>query len=247
MGGLLRLIGVECLKLRRTLALRMVLAAPLVLSLLSFLIAWFGAARLAQQGGDQWMRICQNTVGLWTLLMLPLYVTLQTSLLAGLEHAHGNWKGLLSLPVRRWAVYLSKLLVAISLLWAAHAVLVGLTLASGVALQQWQPVLGLAALDPWRIALPMLKVSGAALLGLTIQHWVSLRYSFTGALGFGMSATVLGFVAANSEWGRWIPWSLPIHAAGVMRRGVFEPLPLALGGAVIVAALGSLHFHRSKK
>ena len=73
----------------------------------------------------------RQTVEVWTLLMMPMFVTLETSLLAGLENTGKNWKSLLALPAPRWTVYVSKLVVTISLLWAAHAVLIAGTIGSG--------------------------------------------------------------------------------------------------------------------
>jgi lantibiotic transport system permease protein len=188
--------------------------------------------------------LTQNSIGMWTLLMLPLFVTLETSLLAGLEHADKNWKQLLALPVPRSTVYLSKLLVTIALLWTAHAVLIAGTIASAALLQRLQPTFAFGAM-PWRLLLePMTKVSAAALFALSIQHWVSLRWqSFTAAMGFGMCAMFIGFVAVNSnEWGPWYPWSLTMHAT---RPGdAVKLIGTALAGAVVVASLGCWDFSR---
>ena len=243
----LRVLATEALKVKRTLALWMVLVAPSAIVLLSFLIMFFGAERLARGGGDQWRQLTSNTTGLWTLLMMPMFVTLETSLLAGLEHAEKNWKSLLALPAPRWTIYAAKLLVMIAMLWAAHLVLFGLTYGSAFVLRATRPVLGLDALPLLPFAGLLVRISGAALFGLAIQHWVSLRWqSFPAALGFGMCAMILGFVAANSpEWGRWVPWSMPIFTSGVSRAaGVINPLPVALAGAAVVAVLGAWHFSR---
>ena len=92
--------------------------------------------------------------------------------------------------------------------------------------------------------LPMAKISAAAMLALSIQHWVSLRWqSFTAAMGFGMCAMFIGFVAANSaEWGPWYPWSLTMHAT---RPGDSAQLVItALAGAIVVVAFGCWDFSR---
>lgn len=240
-----RVLWTECLKLRRTLALWMVLASPMVVVVLQFLIGYFGADALRRDTPDVWRELVNNTVLLWTLLMMPLFVTLETSLLAGLEHTEKNWKHLLALPAPRWTVYMSKLAVAVAMLWAAHALLIVGTLASGTALRALQPALELSAL-PWSpLVLPLVKISASAMLALTIQHWVSLRWqSFTAAMGFGMCTMVIGFVAANSnEWGPRCPWSLALHT---LRAGTAAShlLIASLGGAVVVAALGCREFSR---
>ncbi|MEO8028105.1 MAG: ABC transporter permease, partial [Bryobacteraceae bacterium] len=109
---LIRVLRTEFLKLKRTLALWMVVVAPVVVVLLQFLVGYKGGERLSQ-GNDAWPAIVRNSVALWTILMMPLFVTLETSLLAGLEHTDKNWKTLLALPAPRWTIYASKLIVTI--------------------------------------------------------------------------------------------------------------------------------------
>src|SRR5450432_3561942 len=124
-----RVLATECLKLKRTLALWMVFVSPLVMVLLQFAISYKGAPVFLRSGADAWPPMVRQTVEVWTLLMMPMFVTLETSLLAGLENTGKNWKSLLALPAPRWTIYFSKLFVTISMLWAAHIVLVSGTFA----------------------------------------------------------------------------------------------------------------------
>src|SRR5678815_1142274 len=120
----IRVLLTECLKLKRTLALWMVLVTPLVMVILQFAITAKRANVLMANGNDAWPPMVRQTTEVWPLLMMPMFVTLETSLLAGLENTGKNWKSLLALPAPRWTIYASKLLVTITLLWAAHAVLI---------------------------------------------------------------------------------------------------------------------------
>jgi hypothetical protein len=241
-------IVTEIAKLKRTLALRMAILSPLVVVGLYFLVGMNGGGALVRPGADPWASLTRNTVQLWTLLMLPMFITLETSLLAGLEHNERNWKFLLSLPVPKWTIYVAKLIVAIVLVWFAHLVLVGGTLLSGMALRQFSPGLKLAALPVATITWPLAKVSLAMLLAVTIQHWVSLRWpSFVAAMGFGMGAMVVGFIAVNSaKYGPWIPWSLTLHT--LMPRGPYpiNPMTYSIVLAAVTAVAGAWHFTRSE-
>lgn len=245
-----RVLLTECLKIKRTLALWMVVIAPFVIVLLQFLVAFFGADRVAERTTDVWASTSRNTVAMWTVLMMPLFLTLETSLLAGVEHADKNWKSVLALPVPRWTIYLSKLLVTTAMLWAAHAVLVAGALASGAILSATRPVLKIDAMPLAVLVQPVLRVSMAALCATAIQHWVSLRWqSFTAAMGFGMCVTVVGFVAANSsDYGPWVPWSMSVYAIRSTVTNAGDPssrvLFVALAGAVVVAVAGALEFSR---
>jgi lantibiotic transport system permease protein len=242
-------IATEAAKLKRTLALGMTVIAPMTIVILYFLVGLAGAGGVSRPGSDGWVFLTRNTVQLWTLLMLPLFITLETSLLAGLEHTERNWKFLLSLPIPRWTVYVAKLIVVIGLIWLAHAVLVAGTLLSGHLLRQFAPALKLGALPVSQIAWPLSKVSMALVLAVTIQHWVSLRWpSFVAAMGFGMCAMVVGFLAANSAtYGPWIPWSLTLHTLFPRGTAIISPVVFSVGAGVIVAIAGAIHFTRHEQ
>ena len=241
-------IATEVAKLRRTLALRMATLSPLVVVGLYFLVGMNGGGALVRPGADPWASLTRNTVQLWTLLMLPMFITLETSLLAGLEHNERNWKFLLSLPVPKWTIYVAKLIVTIVLIWLAHTVLIAGTMVSGAVLRQFSPKMSLTALPIATIAWPLAKVSLAMLLAVTIQHWVSLRWpSFVAAMGFGMGAMVVGFLAVNSaKYGPWIPWSLTLPT--LMPRGTYMINPMAFSTvmAAVTAVAGAWHFTRSE-
>jgi hypothetical protein len=185
-----------------------------------------------------------QTVEVWTLLMMPMFVTLETSLLAGLENTGKNWKSLLALPAPRWTIYAAKLTVTIVLLWAAHALLIGGTIASGRLLRALYPALNFGNMPLAPFVAPMARVSVTALLGVTIQHWVSLRWhSYTVAMGFGACAMIVGvFAVQSASIGSWFPWSLPIRA--VMNGAVAgDRITIAaLCGSCLAAGAGCWEF-----
>lgn len=241
-----RVLLTECLKLKRTLALWMVLVSPLVMVLLEFAITAKGARGLVQSGKDAWPPMVRQTIEVWTLLMMPMFVTLETSLLAGLENTGKSWKSLLTLPAPRWTVYVSKLVVTISLLWLAHAVLIVATIGSGRLLKVLYPALNLGTMPLSPFVFPMLRVSVSALLAVAIQHWVSLRWhSYTVAMGFGMCAMIIGvFAVQSSILGSWFPWSLPIRAVMDGAAGLDRITAVAVLGAIMAATIGCWGFVR---
>src|SRR5579883_363198 len=137
---------------------------------------------------------------LWCLLGLPLFVALETSLLAGLEHRENAWKHIFALPIGRWSIYAAKLLVA-----AALVALSTLVLAVGVGIEGFvlltlRPDLGLTLPIPWATIFGQALVFAvAAVLLLSVQAWVATRWrSFTVALGLGIVSTVAGLVLSIS-------------------------------------------------
>lgn len=244
-GLFARVLSTEAIKLKRTLALAMVFVAPFVIVALYFMMGYVGGARVVRNGGDFWPTMVQNTLGLWTIIMMPLFLTLETSLLAGVEHADKNWKSLLALPAPRWMIYTSKWLVTVAMLAGAHAALVGFTVLSGAILKNFQPAVGIKALPLDPLVPSILKISATAMLALAIQHWVSLRWhSFTVAMGFGMCAMVVGFVAVNSsDFGPWFPWSMSIYSLRP-RPDAPNMIAIALATSAAVVALGAWEFSR---
>ena len=99
----------------------MIFVAPLLVALLQFFIGL--NQRRIPAGFKLWDAVFQNSLSVWAIFMLPLLITLETALLAGVEHTEKQWKHLLALPVPRYTVYLAKLLTALLLMLAGTLLL----------------------------------------------------------------------------------------------------------------------------
>src|SRR5215210_2586003 len=107
--SLLRALYAELLKLKRTLAIRMVFVAPLLVVTLNFFILW--QRRKVGPDFKMWDQLSQGSLGVWAVFMMPLLITLETALLNGIDHGEKNWKHIFALPLPRHAVYVGKLIV----------------------------------------------------------------------------------------------------------------------------------------
>lgn len=238
MRDLSRALAAELLKIRRTRALLIALAAPYLVALLPFVIALSMSGPLARrQAFSPWSWLVEAAFSTWTLILFPLLLSLEAALLAAIEHRSQGFKHLFALPVRRGAIYGAKQ-AAVVLLTAASLLLLVLGLvAAGLGLRALRPGLGFDAPVPWSdLLVCAARVLAASGLILAIHTWMSLRWkSFAPVLALGILATVVT-VALNSgdvEVWPWFPWSLPFRAArGFGQAG--EPLLLAVG------ALGGL-------
>jgi len=249
LNALLRALDAERLKLRGTLAAWTCVIAPATVVLLYVLQLAVSRvpANFVASPAKSWLMYSQSVLALWLFLMLPLLVTLQSALLAGLEHADHHWKHLLALPLPRGVHYLAKLVTLAAMVLASFAILLLLLPLGGLALMALKPALGLAGMPDLGWLLRSLSLAFAAsLLIVAVHTWVSVRWrSFTVAVSVGMGATVAGFLVGQSDrFGHWYPWSMPVQVlAGKGEHASFVVAAGLLGGAA-VALLGLADFSR---
>lgn len=246
---LFRALSAESLKLRGTLALWMCLIAPatvVALYVLQMTFMDFGK-RPPMSSAEAWFAFTQSVVALWTLLMLPLFVTLESALLAGLEHGNQQWKHLLALSTPRSVHYLAKLLALLGMVALAMMVLCLLMAVGGQALEVLRPAFGIDGPMPWAGVLPKVaKVFAVSMLMIALQLWVAIRWrSFTVAVATGMTATVMGYLIGQSDrFAHYYPWTLSTQVlASEPKHLGFALLAGTLGG-LVVAGLGVWDFVR---
>jgi hypothetical protein len=238
----LRVLHAELLKLKRTLAFRMVFVMPLLVALLQFFALW----RSRKFGADfkLWETLPTNMLGIWAVFMMPLLITLETALLNGIEHGDRQWKHLLALPVPRHTVYLAKFIVAQALNAASTLFLCVLTVLAGLAIMQLRPELAGSGPVPYaRLARHAALVWLAAWLIVAIHTWVSIRWSgFAVALGTGICGTFFALFAASASVGKYYPWLLPMNVFSDERFAA--ALWLGAVGGTVALLLGCLDFVR---
>jgi ABC-2 type transport system permease protein len=243
MNALSRSLSAEFLKTKRTLAIWMVLIAPTVVCFLQFMVLMKIAPNFGNETPiEMWRSTASNMLNIWTILAMPLFITLETALLANVEHSEKQWKHLFALALPRWSAYAAKWLVAAGLAAMSMAVLVIEVVLVGYAAQAIRPALEFSGTPPlgW-----MARTGGlvflCSLLILSIHTWVALHWkSFTVAVGFGMAATVANIIIMNSdEWSRYYPWALPIQALPVSESTILPVvLAVCVVGGVVLALLG---------
>jgi hypothetical protein len=241
--ALIRALRAERLKMKRTLALWLAPIAPLVIVALQLAIVLQRQDYYRRQDLSQaWAEYGGQIVFLWAILMLPLFVTLETALLSNLEHGNHQWKHLFALPISRGAVYAAKQVSGMAIIGLSMTSLYVYIVLSGLALRVLTPGLGFEAPVPWSeffryIAMAYL----ASWLILSIHTWVGLRWhSFVLASAVGITAMVVAVVLIQSDWGQWYPWTLPGLVASGLNAGLDVQTELLVGsaGGVVAALLG---------
>lgn len=249
MSPLLRALGAEWIKLRGTLALALCAITPLVVVAL-YVLQFSVASRMpekAPDGATAWLTFAQSALTLWALLMLPLFITLQAALLAGLEHGNQQWKHLLALPVPPRVHYLAKWLVLAAMVGASTLLLVLMVPVGGMLVAKLQPGYGIAGPPPWVFLLEKAAlVFICSQLAVALQTWLAIRWrSFTVAVAAGMVATVMGYLIVQSkDYGPFYPWAMPIQPLASSAEHLPLTLAFSLIGAVVVTGLGLWNFVR---
>ena len=236
-----RAVSAETLKLKRTLAVWMVLIAPSVVVALNFAVALDRGTRFLAEAGSAWQAWAQNILVFWALLMLPLFITLQTALLGNVDHNSQQWKHLYALPTPRWTITAAKLIVAVSLIGASTLVLWGETMGAGLLLGALKPEIPLGFPIPaGELLQPMLLMFLIAWCMIAVHQFVALRWqSFTFAIGFGIATAIINFMIIQSDkWNKFFPWSWPSYA--IFKEGAdfrLTALVLGLAGGILIGLI----------
>jgi lantibiotic transport system permease protein len=240
-AALYRALTAETLKLKRTLALGLAFLAPLAIGFL--LVVMFVQMGPSENQPDSWKPLIQNGHVLWSLLMLPLFVTLQMGLLANIEHGNKAWKLLYAQPLPRWTVYAAKQLISLVLIALSMFVLVGVLYISGRLVQLITPAFRFDQPFPWaRVALATGAAFLASWLIVAFHLWFSIRIpSFVASMAVGIVGTVAAVLVIQSEkYAPYYPWTLAGMSAmnALQGKEFMNSLVIGVAGGVIIALSG---------
>ena len=240
--SLLRALHAELLKLKRTLAFRVIFVLPLLVAILQFFIVL--RTKKFPAGFDLWNTMGTSSLQIWAVFMMPLLIALETALLNGIEHSDRQWKHLFALPVPRHAVYVSKVIVAQGLILISTCVLSLLTVLAGIIATYLRPELANTGPIPFGwFAKYTVLVWAAAWLIIAIHTWIATRWSgFPIPLGAGIGGTFFALFAASASLGKYYPWLLPMN---LFIDGRFKAaLVLGIAGGIVATLVGCLEFVR---
>lgn len=240
--SLIRALHAELLKLKRTLAIRMVFVTPLLVATLLFFILW--ERRNVKPDFDLWDTLIKISLSSWAVFMMPLLITLETALLNGLDHTEKNWKHIFALPIPRHAVYAAKLIIAQGMILASTLFLMVLAILIGVFFKYWRPDMAHAGAPPFGLIFKQAALVWlAAWLLIAIHTWISIRWAgFALALGVGMGGVFFALFAASAKVGKYYPWLLPVNVLSEERMAM--ALWLGALGGLIAAVIGCFEFVR---
>ncbi len=240
--SLLRALNAELLKLKRTLAIRMIFVAPLLIVILLFFVLW--ERKNVEPPFNMWNLVSQLALNTWAIFMMPLLITLETALLNGIDHSEKNWKHIFALPIPRHAVYAAKLIVANSLMAISTLFLLSISILVGLVMMRLRPELAHAGSPPLGTMFKQAALIWLASWLITaIHNWVSIRWpGFVLSLGVGVGGTFFAIFATGAKIGKFYPWLLPFNALSTERFAV--AMWLGIAGGVAAAIIGCVEFVR---
>ncbi len=233
--GLTAGVVVEIIKLNRSLALVLALAAPVLVAVFTL----FNALQADQaRDGDLWM---MGNAFMWASFMLPMSLAALSALMAQMEHGPRTWDYLRALPTPRWTIYAAKALILMALVvfmsLVVPAASAGALLIAGV----FNPALaGAVPADPVTTIGLFARISLAALLIAALQFWTAMRFSsFVPGLALGIGGTFFALVAHSAEAGIYFPWLMPSNmlVTDAGRRGIGLVLGGGLGLVTMILAI----------
>jgi lantibiotic transport system permease protein len=214
MKDLYRILMGEVLKLRRNLAVRLAIFAPIIVVFIIF--GGYALGRNVGSGTRVLIGYGQLVLTIWTVVVFPLFAALVAALLASIEHHNETWRHLLALPVRRSTVFVAKWIVGLGLLVFSLIVLAGGVVMTAEILRLLKPSWASASLPTIVVFRGAIVSSFAVVLLFSIQMWVSLRWrSFLPGLVVAIIALAVILVAVPRCFallGSLFPWSLPAMA-----------------------------------
>lgn len=225
---------VEFVKLRRSLALVLVVVAPALIA--AFLLATV----LRSARGLPWETMLQTSAAIWAFFLLPMSVTALTVLVAQTEHGPRAWDTLRALPLPRWHLYAAKaigVLTLVLLMSGLLALFAPAAIAAGARLNPIATPTGAINLVDYVGLLSRMFL--ASWLLVAVQLWIALRYpSFVPALTVGIGGTFFAVVASSAKIGAVLPWQIPINLlASDPERALLALVTGALGGSVALVAM----------
>lgn len=239
-GDLLKALAVERIKIKRTLALWLVILTPILACLIQLMI-FMNMDSVPWKGVSAWTWMMRSVTPVWALFAFPMLVAVVTALFGALEHNNGGWKRLYALPTSRYAISLSKLLWAHILLLSSN-----LGLALGLALvgllgRLIHPQFGFDAPLPMFDMLRMVfQFYLAAGVIISFHYWLANRSSsFTLAMGIGIGGTFIGMVQARGWYQKLFPWKYMVNTTSHLDGLREMALLLGILGGIAVAILAT--------
>lgn len=244
-----KILWADHLKLKRSSLLIIVLLVPLLILAYELVNLTYRAEFVEKQidlfrADSMWMYLLYDNSLLFGL-GFPLAATLAASMIANIEHQANGWKQILSFPISREKIYLSKFFwLTISLCFSITIFLVGMVFLGQVLEFEGSVPWGLLAGDCYGMLITVLPI-------MAFQFWLSMTIKNQAfPILIGSISTIGGLFLAAGQTTRWFPLAYPIQSSTIILQyegigynpdfSAYLVINLVLG--IILMFIGSMHF-----
>lgn len=236
MRYLLNALVAEFIKIRKTLGMWSAIIAPIFMVTINFLI-FYNRPELFESGEkNPWIEFTLFSVNSWSILMMPLFITLLTFYVNYTEHRASGWKFIYSLPLPKFSIYSAKYLMSLVIFFVMIVLYFLFNLTAIHSLSAIYPQVPFeSANETMNLFIHFMKMSVAAIAILSIQFFVSLLiHNFIFPIGFGVFATIANATLLRWEHSHFIPYAYPFFSIKGLVTG--ESVPF-FGEPIILSLL----------
>jgi len=234
------MLSCEWKKIRTTSIWIPILAVPLLMVLIGFIIPRnLGSIRHEWS----WLSLYSAMVHIYAIVLLPMVAGILASLCCRCEHLSGGWKQLLALPVSRMGVYVSKFIYTLLFLAMVQGLVLVAVLIDGLMF------LHIRGAIPWLMLIKGFVGGWLATIPLAaLQLWVSSWWkSFGAPFALNIILTMPALAVSNSSiFAPIYPWAQPMLVMlpsqnGMLNLTIEMIITITTAGIVFIIG-GLLHF-----
>ena len=230
MTSFIRVFRSELIKSRRTKGFLISILFPFAISLMFFFIYYIKYEYFVVMGTNPWELMGANEFRIMGVLIMPLYLLLTAYVINFTEHKSKSWKCIFTLPVPKFYIYASKILLVI--IWLVIFIITSCLFffATGLLLSYLRPELQFRDYDSTSLVIKtflQLFVSGFGIL--SIQFFLSIYWNdFIRPVGLGIGLIIIATLLNSWEYIYILPFSHPYYVAKEFSSIIDENIPYYL-------------------
>ncbi|MGJ3194898.1 ABC transporter permease [Peribacillus frigoritolerans] len=209
-----RVLLADRLKLKRTSLPILLLLVPLLVLAYELVNLTYRSEYVAKQA------LLFKADSLWDYLLFdnsilfglgfPLAITIAASIIANIEHQSNSWKEILSQPVSRSKIYLSKFCwLFLGLTFSVSVFFIGMLLLGKLLGFEGDIPLGLILGDSYSMLITALPI-------MSIQLWLSITFKNQAfSILIGAISAMMGLFLAAGSTTRWMPLAYPAQSSTI--------------------------------
>ncbi len=239
MKQLAAIYSAELLKLKRSIALQLTFLIPLLIILL--MIGTLLNKHPENYDQKMFSSMLQSVYVSWLILVLPLFVAIETGLISGSEQISSQWKHIFCLSIARGKILFAKWLVEVTVLTAANLTLTVLFVLAFPILRACMPEINFIFFLCVQDMLTIFWQICVSTLGIASLHFAFslLLPGLVPAIGLAITAVTFSIGITYSSVGvELFPWTLPmVSVANYVNLELTLSTTKALATSLIVSML----------